>query len=313
MPEKNIAVTNRSHRFIGGIKLVKTGLKGIEITYETIEILNGVSYSSEDTKKSKRPVHRELKALVKELTPYLIELLGFPQEGINDLDFEVTGIKAAKDRFLITGMHRCWSDKIIGVSTPLLKEADDYDHYDEVMELVDKIYKETDLYISGARTAKRQEVIVDYMKDIKKSAEFEFSDFENMSKEDQDALLQEIEKDMAIMVHEEDGQMVIGAVEEEEEELNEVVLPLPENPEATKYFNMAAKHGEKEFKKFKKEKEELITGFPEAITDTPKEAKPKKEAKKVQAKTLTQEAKVKEEPEMVIDVSADDDDFELPL
>lgn len=279
MSEKNIAVTNRTHRMIGGIKLNKTGLKGIEVTYETVEILNGVSYISEDIKKSKRPVHRELKTLVKSLTPYMIELLGFPEKGINDLDFEVSGIKAGKDRFVVTGSHRCWGDKTIGVATPQIKEVDDYDSYDAVMEIVDKIYKETDLYLSGVRSVRGEDVVVDYMKGIKKSSEFEFADFENMSKEDQDALLAEIQKDMEICVHEENGQLVIGSKEDSsvEEEAEEE---------------------------------------PAVVEEVAAKEEPKKD-KKVQVKKLTQEKPkevvVEEEPEESIVMDAgDDDDFVLP-
>lgn len=216
-----IPIKNRTHRNIGGVKLIHTGLKGIEITYETIEIQNGVSYTSEDIKKSKRPVHTSLKDLVKELKPYFIELLGYSAYAdYEDLNkFEVTGVKAGTDRFIITGMHQCWQDKTMGMATPQIKEADEYERYDEVMKVIDSIYKETDLYIQGVKNIKREEVIVDFMKDVRKKSEFDFSDFENMTPEEQEELMKEIEKDTGISVHEENGEMVITASEESDKEV----------------------------------------------------------------------------------------------
>lgn len=238
-----------SHRKIGGISLINTGLKGVIITYETEEIIKGVSYRSEDNKKSFRPAHRELKGYVKELVPHLMELSGYTGKELKmkQLDFEVTGIKAGSDRFLITGKFKCWGDKVIAVNTPLIKEVDGYEGYEKVIELTDKIYSETDLYLRGVKNIRSQDVIEDYMKDIKKRETFVATDFENMTMEEQNELIKEFDKDLGISVSIEDGKMVIGSSDEHEEEfiaeitteqeLKSSVFVVPEEEEQEKVSN----------------------------------------------------------------------------
>ncbi len=216
-------------RKIGGMKLINTGLKGVEITYETLEYIDGVPYSSQDNKKSYRPAHRELKALMKEFVTPLIELCGYPlpkedvmgkvdiTSGVNVADFEVTGIVAGTDRFLISGKYRCWEDKVIAINTPLIKEVDGYEHFNDVIKLVDNVYAEIDLYLSGAKSITKQEVIIDYMKDVKKKETFKMEDdFSSMNDEELKLMLKEIDKDLGIAVHLENGKLVIGTSEEEE-------------------------------------------------------------------------------------------------
>lgn len=221
---------NITHRKIGGVQLINTGLRGVQIVYETVEVLDGVSFNSEDTKKSFRPAHHDLKQFMKDLRTYLIELCGYDEETVMEADFEITGIKAGTDSFLISGKFRCWNDKIIAVNTPLIKEVDAYERFDEVMTTVDKIYKETDLYLKGIKKPKRQEIIVDYMKDVKKQNLFSFEYFEQMTPEEQEKLMKEIEKDMGISVHEENGQMVVGASEDQ----IEAPTPTPQEPTTEK-------------------------------------------------------------------------------
>lgn len=207
---------NLIHRKIGGIKLINTGLKGLEIQYDTIEIIDDVSYDSEDSKKSFRPAHRELKALMKEFVKHLIELTGYKNDSVNEAEFEVTGITANSSQFLITGKYKCWKDKIIPVNTPLIKESDQYEHFNDVINLVDNVYKEVDLYLSGAKKITKQEVIMDYMKDVKKDDTFTMEqDFSTMNEEELKLMLKGIDKELGIAVHMEDGQLVIGDAEEE--------------------------------------------------------------------------------------------------
>jgi hypothetical protein len=205
-----------SHRKIGGIKLLNMGLKGVEITYETVETIGGKVYTSEDNKKSFRPAHRELKDLVKELAPHMMALTGYENE-LRLKDFEVISVKAGSDRFLISGKYRCWGDSIISVNTPLIKEVDGYVEYDDVSALVDKIYAEADLYLRGVKKIKNVDVISDYMKDVRKREDFDISnDFTSMSKEELDELLDEFQKDLGITVVMEGGKMVISSDDDED-------------------------------------------------------------------------------------------------
>lgn len=210
-----MANKNLTHRKIGGVKLINTGLRGVIITYETVEILDGVSYTSDDDKKSYRPAHRELKDLMKKLVTPLIELCGYPASDAigahQEIDFEVTGVKASTDSFLISGKLRCWEDKVIALNTPLIKEGDQYESFDDVMKIVDNLYKETELYLSGAKNITKEAIVEDWVRDVKKKSTFKLEDdLTGMDGKELEEMMKQMEKDCGFSVHMEGGKMVLG-------------------------------------------------------------------------------------------------------
>lgn len=240
MEKNTIIIGDKKGKSISGLKLLDGGMKGLQLSYMTSEVQDGMRYESTHDDKKKRPVHRELKELVKQLKPYFLELCGYSEycdaEGLEALMMvtEVTGVTAGTDKFLITGKVRSWGDKVIGVSGPLIKEVDAYDEFDAVIGLVDKIYREADLYMQGIKKATKVEIIEDYMKDFKKNAEFKYIDFEAMTEEEQGAFMKNMDKELGIKVVFEDGANVIAADEGEPTfgDLNNIneIVPVSEAP-----------------------------------------------------------------------------------
>lgn len=207
---EQIEINDRSGKRIGGVKLINGGFKGLEVSYETVEVTDKTSYINEHTDKRHRPVHRDLKKYVQALKDSFLELLGYPVDDERRIMAEVTGIKAGIDKFVITGKMRCWEDKVMGMATPAIKEVDNYDSFAAVMDLVDKIYKEVDLYMKGEKKVTRQEVIVDYVREVKHNEKFDYADFEKMSEDDRNALMNELQEELGITIEEEDGQAVVA-------------------------------------------------------------------------------------------------------
>lgn len=228
--KNKIVIQDKKGKRIGGVKLLNGGLKGIEVSYETVEVQDGMSYINEHSDKRYRPAHRDLKSLVQQLKPYILLLCGYPieDEGWKDallMCTEVTGVKAGSDRFVLTGKMESWNDKTISLSSPQIKEPDAYEAYDAVMELIDKIYREADLYMQGLKRAKKEEVIVDYMKDVKKNNAFTYETFEKMSPEEQAELMAELEDELGMKVTEEDGQKVLAVDEGNVSQDDDIELP----------------------------------------------------------------------------------------
>lgn len=232
MTKSKIVIQDKKGKRIAGVKLINGGMKGIEVSYETVEIQDGMSYCNEHNDKRHRPVHRDLKNLIQQLKPFILDLCGYP---IKDEDWrdallmttEVTGIKAGTDKFVITGKMESWEDKTIALSSPLIKEADAYSEYEEVMDLVDSIYREADLYMQGIKRAKREEVIVDFMKEVKKNESFTMETFESMTPEEQAELMTELEDELGMKVTEEDGQKVLVTSEGTEQESQDEEVEVP--------------------------------------------------------------------------------------
>lgn len=203
---------NVSSKRLGSVKMMVDGLKGLEVSYETIDVQKEESFRNEHNDKRHRPVHKELKVALTGLKEYFADLCGYLmyvpgefRESMLSL-VEVTGVKAGGDKFCITGKVRCFDDKIIGMATPTISVTDGYDHYDDVMKLVDVVYKEADLYMKGDRLAAKNDIIVDYMRIQKKQNGFEIGDYTNMPLEEQEKLMKEIQKDLCIkMTLDEDG------------------------------------------------------------------------------------------------------------
>lgn len=243
--KQKIIFSDKSVARIGGIRLLSNGIKGIKISYETMESEDRQNYSNNHKDERHRPVHGELKELVRSLKSYFLELTGYAYATKTDayealeMCTEITGIDAGTDRFLITGTIRSWEDKIIAVNTPLIKEGDMYDRFEEVMELVDKIYKQADLYMRGVKRATTQEVVVDYMKVIKKSSNFTYDMFENMTPEEQSELMSGMQKDLGFEVIDENGVQVLSvddsanhliSVNDEMEDLDDDIELLSKKP-----------------------------------------------------------------------------------
>lgn len=239
MKKNKIVVYDKSVARIASVKLIVGGLKGIKISYETMESEDRQNYSNKHNDERHRPVQHEIKDFMRSLKPYLLELSGYSyapkQDGYAALEMctEVTGITSGTDRFLISGTVRSWEDKIIAVNTPLIKEGDAYDKFNEVIEIVDNIYKESDLYMRGAKRATKQEIVVDYMKEIKKASDFNYSMFEEMNVEEQSKLMEDLQKELGIEVVDENGEPVISSSishttneNEETEEYEDFELPI---------------------------------------------------------------------------------------
>jgi hypothetical protein len=204
---------------IGSVKLVNGGMKGLSMKYLETSVRNGMTFLDEVTRQKKVPIHGELMNLFENLGSYLLDICGYTT---NELErrillqnLEITGVDAGTDRFIIKGKLKILNGgKVISLVTPLIKEADEFDGFDSVMELVTEIYSETKSYIGGKMMSNEQ-LVMTFYKDKEGFNEKEFA-----------KLPEEERKRIALEVMDELGCIVI-----DDKEVQEVIDSSPGLPE----------------------------------------------------------------------------------
>ncbi len=150
---------------INSIKLNNDGLKGLIVNYAQDFTKDGRTFLDEAPGyKRKAPIHSELEELFESLGKYLLNICGYSEESReNDLDdTTITGITYNNKGFVITGKRKILSgDKTINLVTPLLNEAS-YPDAEEVCVILDKIYEETEAYMSGLKSMTDEQLVMKF-------------------------------------------------------------------------------------------------------------------------------------------------------
>ncbi len=146
---------------INSVKLLP-GLKGLHIKY--LELKEGTTntYKEEVSRKIKRPiVGTELLLKFDEFEKYITGLCQIVEGKIT-----VTGVTAGHDKFLLSGEIEVMDgDKKTPINTPLIKEDDGYEKYEEVQNIVDDIFKMALYYMQeGAYTASDKDIVLEFNK-----------------------------------------------------------------------------------------------------------------------------------------------------
>ena len=154
---------------IGSIKLVNGGFKGLEIKYLETNVKNGNTFIDEVSRKRKLPIPGEMINLFEDLGNYLLDICGYTTAEVERKillnNLEITGVDAGSESFLINGKLKVLTGtKTIPLNTPLIKESDEFDGFDAVMELVTSIYKEAKEYVGG-KMMNQEQLVMTFYKD----------------------------------------------------------------------------------------------------------------------------------------------------
>lgn len=212
------------------IKIKDSGFKGLEISRYENYTKNKVNHIKEVIDKPKDPIHGDLRNLINDLRVHLLDICG-QITGMEEMevkyavsDSEVTTIKTEKNGFVIGGEKKTdYNNKYIKLETPKIDADDNYHGFNQVMEIIENIVKETELYMNGSKIISNEEVVMQYLmagKDKKMTVE----QFEAMSEEEQ--------KEFYRNKCEELGMFVTDPVTDLEEikdevEQEEIVIELP--------------------------------------------------------------------------------------
>lgn len=150
---------------IASVKLVNSGLKGIEVAYEKDSKKGSHVYRDEHKTKFKAPVYRDLLKAFESLKEHMSLICRLDSSDITKEAIEITGITSnGEDKFLIKAKIRTFDDAIFAVDTPLITEDTEYKGFHEVINIVNTIYDEVEFYIEGEKMAEEKQVVMDFAK-----------------------------------------------------------------------------------------------------------------------------------------------------
>ena len=145
---------------ISNVKLISDGLKGIECTYVKISVKDGREFYDEFKRKHKAPVHYELMDLFKKIPYFIADIIGVsePLLTVKGFSYSDKGIvlQGSLEVDLPGGL------KFTNINTPLVKEEDEYEGWKDLTNLLDSIYKETELFMAGERVMEDRQLVMDF-------------------------------------------------------------------------------------------------------------------------------------------------------
>ena len=213
---------NAKNMLIRSVKLVSQGMKGIEITYAMPTTKNSRSFVDEHKSKKKAPIHSDLEELFLQLKPYLLDCCDYSAETREKdlIETEVVSLEYSNTGFSIKGKKSVLQgDKIVELKTPLIN-GDDYDQFGDATLIMEKIYEEVKVYMSGEKTITDEQLVIRFNQN---KEGFDVEEFKKLSKEEQRAIAtQTLEKMGAIVIHSDElgeaDDFIEAEVSEEKEE-----------------------------------------------------------------------------------------------
>jgi hypothetical protein len=170
---------------INSVKLVNSGLKGIEVKYALPNNKNNVSFIDEITQKKKAPIHEELEKTFGWLKGHLLDICGYSLETREKdiIDTEMVSITYNSNGFILVGKKSILdSEKTINLVTPLISSPDEYNQFSKVLSILDGIYAETKAYMAGDKVFSEQQLVLKFNKN---NEEFDEQAFLNLPIEEQ--------------------------------------------------------------------------------------------------------------------------------
>lgn len=224
--QKAVVSISETEPKIKRIDLLSNGSEGVKVQYESLEVRGGVVSDIKSSREYRRPVQRELRNYFNQLKEHLLRLTGYhwANDNVLELLMSTTNVNyiisdQKNGKFMIGGIKRIMERYKTALNTPNIA-FEDYERYeDEVKEIFKKIMMETKLFIKGIKGADSRQVAVDYIvlkRELPESAAAH--EFEQMSAEDQDKLMNEAFENYGLTIKQEDGEMVISMEEEETSE-----------------------------------------------------------------------------------------------
>ncbi len=164
-------------RLIRKVTLNASGLKGLTLegTYESIKENKIVINSFKDGIKN--PIHYELESAIADLRIYALEICGLTSDKYKELKnaervellagTEVVSFEFEKG---VTGWikiklsSRVFDTKYQVLATPKVDSSDGYHYFDLMMNNLDEILKEVDLYTKGLKKVTDEDLMMSYVR-----------------------------------------------------------------------------------------------------------------------------------------------------
>lgn len=209
---------------IASVKLVNSGTKGIIVTYAQTSNKDNRSFIDEHTSKKKAPIHEELEVAFESLREPLLDICGYPEPETYVSDLEVTGITYSDKGFVLSAkLNILDGEKTINLVTPLIKDGNEYPGFMKVIQILDKIYEETKLYLSGEKSFSDVQLVLKLNSD---KEGFDVDAFKLLSKEEQREIATKVLQDQGSIIFHPETEPEVDAENEgqiEEKEIKTVM------------------------------------------------------------------------------------------
>lgn len=248
---------DKSKLKIASVKLINSGMKGIEVEYLLPSVKANVMFNDVYKSKRKAPIHSELEECFSWLRNHLLDICGYTLEKeereylLNSL--EMTGVKYGPKGIILMGdLAILGGDKVLSLETPLIVDEMEYPEYGKLVSIIDGIYTETKEYMEGRKVMSDAQIVTRFNA---KNQEFDAESFSKMTKQEQRDLATKILEDQGCMVFhnddlggEEAEALVIDATEAfKTPPVQEFTFDQVNTPENTKPDPFAEEKAPKEF------------------------------------------------------------------
>lgn len=161
------------------ITIYDDGLRGLCASYIKEDPRDGRLFINTVDDERKCPVHSELEKEFKNLRLNLLEICEIikdrKEEDINKflmIETKITSIEMDHDGFKLTGEKLLFGTKTMKLPLPKVTEEDEYPYFDEVVECINRIIKETKEYLAGTKKVEDRELLERWVSDKHKEKEF---------------------------------------------------------------------------------------------------------------------------------------------
>ena len=211
---ETVSVT-MSHPVITKVVMVEGGKKGLSVQTKSTMSRNGIRTNVEiPNAKHKRPVHKELRVLFKDLRQDFLSMLGFSWKKESELEMlksmvsvDSVMVNDKSNKIQLSGRVGVGGARMYGVSAAMVS-VDEYDEPDAIKEIVKKLIMEAGFFIDGSKGMERKEMSVGYMT-VKKGIDNAEEAYDKLSAQEKEEMLTLAFEDCGLDYVEEDGKMVI--------------------------------------------------------------------------------------------------------
>lgn len=212
-------VVTESSPVIKQILLIEEGRGGMKIQYDIAQNINGVVNNKKRNEEVKRAVQREIREGFASLKEHLLSTCGYywPNDKVKgQLEAKcvvTTVVLGKKDEIQIKGYMLMNGTHHAAIHSPFVT-MEDYDGFQAMEAIVDKVCEESKLFMSGTKSADVKTIVVDYMT-VKKEVINAEDAYSKMTQADIDEITREALQDSGLRIVMEDGVAVVAPAEEE--------------------------------------------------------------------------------------------------
>lgn len=217
--EAKVIKVTESEPIIKKIEIIDAGRGGLRIVFSCMENRsNNMISKIDDNRKHYCPVQKELREAFKSLRVHLLKMTGYywPNDKVKDLQVSQTVVThiflSGTDKFQLGGKRTVLGSFTIPIKGPVL-QPDDYELYQEVIDLIHTIKQESNFFIKGLKSADVKTAVTDYLT-VKKQITNAEEAYDKMTPEEIEAITREALEDSGLTIIMQNGEAMVSLKED---------------------------------------------------------------------------------------------------